>query len=191
MGHDSRLFRQSSTYSEDYPKWPIGAPHRRHMGGTVVAAPSQRESEYRGAYVGKPLPERTPSAAPAYVPPSIGPLSSRTEYRDHYEHPSSAVYQDVMPLTADADARYRRFDTTYRTDFDGPETHRKKIQGGQLPEVPGARELPDGRNFSTEYGQNYTVHPLGQPPDHFYPNPPTIPQVFVQEHLTAFPGGRR
>lgn len=186
MNQDSRMFRQESTYTEDYPRWPVGDGHTRPREVTVVDAPSQSSTTYNTAYVGKRLPDRTPSAAPAYVPPSVGPLSSRTEYRDHYEQPHPPKYNDVVPVTANVGSGYHSTRTTYETDYDGPETQRKTVKCGPYPQ-PGSRmDLPDSRSFRTEHKEHFTGASLEYAPDNFYPNPPVIPQVFVQEHLVQF-----
>lgn len=188
MAADARMFRQESTYTEDYPRWPVGEGHTRAPEITIVEARSTRETTYGMAYVDKPLPERTPSQKPAYVPPSVGPLSSKTEHRDRYTPPHPTQFANMIPVTAQVGSGYRQYDTTYGSDFDGPVTQSKRVPCGPYPGRGSHMDMPDSRTFRTEASDSFVPQPANMPPDQFYPNPPVIPQVFVQEHLMPFRG---
>eukprot|EP00656_Telonema_subtile_P016493 TRINITY_DN18715_c0_g1_i1.p1 TRINITY_DN18715_c0_g1~~TRINITY_DN18715_c0_g1_i1.p1 ORF type:complete len:257 (-),score=17.13 TRINITY_DN18715_c0_g1_i1:188-958(-) len=174
----SVMLRGHSTQQEDFPKWPPGQGPLEVDKRTTVPMPFDSTSEYKDHFQHHRMPPRH-VADDRHGPPPSPPLKISSLYRDSYGQQPDRGYQNVIPAQNYKFAQYRAFDTTHSTDF-------QDKGGRRRPEIAHPQdsfEQPDFRTFETETRHNFKGVAGGPACDMFEPNPPIIPQPFVEENL--------
>jgi len=182
------MMRLGSTHSEDFRTWPQQEPHLRNVGTTLVHAEAQKESVYRRDFHHKILPERTKSAKHEFPLDSANvPFTAVSEHQAMFTGAAGRQYVDTMPVTAHAAHAYQDpYISVYGSTFT-PEVSKLSRRSRPDPRHKEHIDMPDSRLFVSDYRGNFTQHPTSKYEPNVYPNPPCIPQIFVQEHLQGGP----
>lgn len=175
----SVMLREQSTHREDFQAWKPQDPGPPIDKITVVNARFNTSSEYQDHFhnhhVRSHIHERPRDAVP-----SSTPLNASSIYRESFSPQPDRGYQNVIPAQNFRFAPYRAFGSTYGTDFKDSPGRRRPASGHPADSF----QQPDFRTFETESRKNFQGTPGGPACDLFVPNPPVIPQPFVEESVT-------